>query len=69
MFTGRLRWTEEEMEELHEYFGQQIKEGKNVKEKDAIAGIKKSKKLGRTLHRRRWDIIKAKVNYLLLKTK
>lgn len=64
-----MPWTEEELAELQEYFGDKIKKGENVREKDCLRAIDLSKKNHKTLQRRKWDTIKKKVNYIIVKNK
>ena len=68
-FSARVKWTTKELEEIQTYFGEHIASERNVKEKEARVAIKKSKQQGGQLHRRRWDIIKKKVNYIIMKNK
>lgn len=64
-----MSWTDEELTELKEYFGKNIRENRNVREKECIDVIQKSRRLGKILHRRPWETIKKKVNYLIIKSK
>jgi hypothetical protein len=69
LFAARVTWTSEEFKELQMYFGTHIKEQKNVKEKEGLDAIQKSKKAGGKLQRRSWETIKKKVNYIIMQNK
>lgn len=60
-------WTDDEISDVYHYFGEQIKSGENVKEKECRRVIEECKAKGRPLARRKWMTIKKKVNYLIHK--
>ena len=63
----RIKWMDEELEELDHYIGETIRAGRNVKEQEVREALEKSKYFGETLHQRKWTTVKAKVNYTILK--
>jgi len=67
--SARVKWTTKELQELNYYFEEDMKLGRNVKEKKIMEAIASSKEKRGNLHRRKWETIKAKVNYIILKEK
>ena len=59
----------DELDELNEHFRTQIVDLKNVREPECQQAIQISRDQGKILHRRSWETIKKKVNYLIVQNR
>jgi hypothetical protein len=62
-------WTRVELDEISQYFGSQIENNRNIKEAECREAIKMSKENSGEIHRRSWETIKKKVNYILVRNR